>query len=688
MKTIFMNGCARAVLIASALGLSAAARAEVILNQDMLIGPVIGSVEKSYDLNGYTLNIRNSDTQKYAVYAADFSFSGGGTLSITSVPNPPEGEGRGIYGTGMIDVDTLQIDLTAAPTPKGVIYVPDANDASSGTTKILDIEAKTVILKGNGGIVTNAGGILRLNADTLLIEAGAEGIKTAENAMATIHVKNLVVQSGLKGTLATGETANAFESPYNSGNTTITVTEKAEIKGDIVVGSDGKTGDKLSLDISGPDSVIEGAIKTVGGATGTDIQLNNGATWTATGDSNVTLLTLNNAAVDLNGQNIDVNELKGDGRILVDVTSNNMGSFNAAQADSAKVTVDMGSADFVTNENAQKALASVQANGAQKTGYASEGLVKGEIIFNANGTVASEQSNSIMQDTLTLVSGTALSLNRIVMNDVRKRLGDIRAIHMPSGAWVRYDGAKMSGKGGFKNKFHTFQVGLDNAATGSPFRLGVTSSYTFSDADYRRGKADMKAFSFAGYGLYTFQNGTFMDIIGRLAGANTDVTVDDNLNGKVDNMAVSLSAEAGQQINVSDNFFVEPQAELTYTYIDSGDLTLNGSNTVSYDYDAVNSLIGRVGGVFGIQRPNDSGKNFYVRISALHEFFGDTAVSGTTRGTRGTLKKDGKDTWVEFAFGGNFTLTENAYVWADLERTAGAKLNEDYRINIGLRYNF
>ncbi len=688
MKTNFLNSCALAVLMTGVIATSAMAQTAAILTSDQTVA-VIKDNNKTWNLNGYTLTLTNSPTAEYVSAVPDFLFTGGGKLLVKSVDNPLNGKGRGFYGSGVINVDELVIDLTDAPTPKGAIYVSDSNDLASGTTDKIDIDAKTVIIKGNGGIVTNNGATFELDADTLVIEAGAEGIKTAENGTTRINVKNLSVKSGLKANLDSDETANAFQSFDNAGDTAITVTEKAEIKGDIVVGAAGKTDNKLALNVSGAESVIEGAIKTVGDTTGTDVKLSDGAKWKPTDTSNVTNLNLNNAVVELNGQDVAVDTLGGEGTVLVDVTSDNMGSLNAAGAESAKLTVDMGSADNVTDENATKAMNAVQANGAQTTGYASEGFVKGEATFNADGSLAEKKANSIMQDTQTLTSGTALSLNRILMNDVRKRMGDIRSIDTQNGAWVRMDGGQLSGKSNFENKFTTVQMGIDNAAVDSPFRLGVSASYTYSDAEFNRGDADMEAFSLAGYGLWTWDNGTFVDVIGRVASADTEVTVDGNMNGDLDNVALSLSAEVGRRMNVSNLLFVEPQAELTYTYVKSSDLTLqNAGRTINYDYDAVESLIGRVGGVFGIQTEKDSGKNFYVRLSAVQEFLGDTAVTGTMGGVKDTLKTDGRDTWVEFGVGGNFALTDNTYVWADVERTAGADVDEDYRLNIGLRYNF
>ena len=197
----------------------------------------------------------------------------------------------------------------------------------------------------------------------------------------------------------------------------------------------------------------------------------------------------------------------------------------------------------------------------------------------------------------------------------------------------------------------------------------------------KRGGAETDAYSLAAYGTKMFDNGMFVDVIGSAATIDTDVTVDGNKKGSADNVALSLSGELGWRLPVNDKFYVEPQAELTYTYIDSDTLKLNSG--VSYEIDSVDSLMGRVGFAAGLKCPENKG-DVYVRVSAVHEFLGDVAVTGG----RNVHEVDGKDTWVEFGIGGQYNVNKSTYIYADVERTSGASLEEDWRANVGLRYNF
>lgn len=312
-----------------------------------------------------------------------------------------------------------------------------------------------------------------------------------------------------------------------------------------------------------------------------------------------------------------------------------------------------------------------------------EGMTEGAVTGKIEGGVAkvSQATNSVMSNVLDLASASTLSMNRILMNDVRKRLGDLRSSEGTHGVWARYDGGELSGSHSLENDFTTIQVGIDTVPSADAPRFGVAFAYTKSDADMKRGDAEMDAFSLAFYGTKMYDNGMFVDVIGRMATADTDVTVDGTKKGSMDNIALSLSGEFGWRFDVTDTFYVEPQTELTYTYVDADTLKL--SNGTSYEFDSVDSLIARAGFAAGLKCPDNFG-DVYVRASAVHEFLGDAAVSAG----RSTLELDGDDTWIEFGIGANFNINKSTYVYADIESTQGAELDEDWRANIGVRYAF
>ena len=310
-----------------------------------------------------------------------------------------------------------------------------------------------------------------------------------------------------------------------------------------------------------------------------------------------------------------------------------------------------------------------------------EGLVNDAVIVSESGVEV--QTNSLVTNAETMALRAPLQLSRILTNDVRKRMGDLRASTETSGAWARWDGGKLSGQG-ITNKFNTIQVGIDTKPTEDSVRFGLAFSYTEGDMEFHRGDSDLQAYSLAAYGAWMGDNGAFADVIARMATMSNDLNVDSLIKGKTDNTLLSLSGEFGWRFDLTKTIFAEPQAEITYSYVDSDSFSLSSA---SYELDPTKSLTGRLGLALGLDCPNNRG-NAYVRASVVHEFLGDSEMTARNGIAVNHIKVDGKDTWVEYGIGMNFNITPQTYVWADVERTSGATLDEDWRATVGISYSF
>lgn len=279
---------------------------------------------------------------------------------------------------------------------------------------------------------------------------------------------------------------------------------------------------------------------------------------------------------------------------------------------------------------------------------------------------------------------TPMQIARIESNDLRKRLGDIRSSEGATGVWARYDGGRFSG-GEFENKFNKVQVGADTALAAYGSRLGLSFSYTQGDADMSGISADTDAYSLAAYGMWFGEAGQFADVIGRVGTVDTDLATR-TYKTNYDQLMLSLSGEFGWRFDLTDTFYAEPSAELTYTRVDGETFKANGNTLGIDDYD---SMVGRICATAGLNCSQGRG-GVYARFGVAHEFMGDgrfTAVNAA--GTAADpIEVDGKDTWVEYAVGANFNITKQTYVWADLERTSGAEVDEDWRATIGVRHAF
>lgn len=383
---------------------------------------------------------------------------------------------------------------------------------------------------------------------------------------------------------------------------------------------------------------------------------------------------------------------KGDIELRAEGAKGHISVHNFSNGEATVALTADGAANDAAAGQVEK-LFDVQANGQTAEYDASiqfdEGLVMGALTGEVKNGIVDESTiriskNTVQDAMLDLMSMTPVTITRILSNDVRKRLGDIRSAQGTHGVWARYDGGQFSGNGGFDSDFNTIQVGYDTLFSPDAPRLGIAFSYTNGDSDFSRGESDMDAYSLAVYGTKMFDNGMFVDVIGRVSSIDNDMTIDGHLDAKTDNLAWSLSGEYGWRFDLSKQVYVEPQAELTYTRVDSDSFKLSD---VKYELDSTDSLIGRVGVAAGLKCPNNKG-DVYLRVSGVHEFLGDAEVSARNALVRNVLESDGQDTWVEFNIGANFNINENTYVYADVERTEGAKLEEDWRANLGVRYSF
>lgn len=579
------------------------------------------------------------------------------------------------------------------------------NDGTSYSTG-----TKGIDLSGENGSFTidSNSFVINMDIDPDVIDDSPEG-HTAQNAYGISIDTNaqMVVSENTTTTIAVNEglgTAYGVNAGYGAD---------VRFDGNVSIQAAGTTA-SVAVNIEGEDAYSKEEVKpiaptsvTFAGAqnhfTGDVIASNQGNLTLESGhtvvDGNISTdetssISLQTAALELaQGSTMSVNGslTSTNGQIVLNDAAENTVSIKTLSADSSlQVLAAADLNDRLGGDISTFGKAVSIDEGAQGTQIVmQEGLVAGETTgtLKADGTLdaasVQHKTNSVMQSSLELSANLPLVMSRILTNDVRKRLGNLRASENASGAWVRYDGGKLSGSNGLDTDFTTVQVGIDTKPSADSARLGVAFSYTNGDSDYARGGADLEGFSLAGYGTWFADNGMYVDVIGRLATMKNDFTAG-SASGKMENLLLGLSAEAGWKFDVSNLVYVEPQTELSYAYVKGDDFNIGNA---AYKINSMDSLIGRVGFAAGLSCPNNRG-DVYVRASAVHEFLGDAEISGRTTGSTGVYSTDGEDTWVEFGLGGNFNISKSTYVWADVERTAGATLDEDWRATLGVRYSW
>ena len=392
-----------------------------------------------------------------------------------------------------------------------------------------------------------------------------------------------------------------------------------------------------------------------------------------------------------------ISTLNSTGETVVKFDStDNKATINSVTGTGGSVTAEGSSVfneQYGSAAEAAEAAATVVTNGSGKV--QAKKVVIDESESNGGYEAALDENGNIDKSTVvetlntkTERVGQTLSQNilawRLEMNDLNKRLGELRDSEGNTGLWARVNAGTQRYKGS-DNDFVMLQVGADTKVPAIwNTHVGAAFSYTKADLSYTGGDGDNEIYGLAGYASWLGDSGSFLDVIAKVAYLDSDSKID-GTQAKFDTMAYSLSAEIGHRFDVTNVVFVEPQMELSYGYVKGKTFDTKSATGIRTEttIDGTDSLIGRVGFRAGLTSPEKKG-NVYVRASVLREFQGDFTM---TRGD-GTYSVETKDTWFEYGVGGNYNISPTTQIYADVERNTGADLSEPWRFNIGARWSF
>lgn len=297
-----------------------------------------------------------------------------------------------------------------------------------------------------------------------------------------------------------------------------------------------------------------------------------------------------------------------------------------------------------------------------------------------------------------LVSGakSALAASMIQMkadtNDLQRRLGDVRLNSDKHGVWGKYIGgkSKITDDAYVNQTYNMAQVGYDTLR--GDWTVGGALLYGTSNNDYALGSGSGKTAGLAVYGAKQFKDGRYVDVIGKVNRLKNDFTVRNTLgttlSGDYRNTGASLSVEYGKRIKKDNGFYIDPNAELTFSRLsgESFDARTNTGSTVHIDSDAVNSVIGRIGVGIGKESKNS---NVFLKAALAHEFSGKMNATYSMAGEPTTGSEVNlKDTWLDLELGGSWSVRPNTYVYGTFTKNFGATVDNSYRIDAGIRHNF
>ena len=660
--------------------------------------------------------------------------SGGGIVEAAGITNVTAGAGRKAVRAGAGSSVSLQSGKLKGDVEAdgGTVFLREAKTegnaaaAAGGSINLTDGSVSGAATADNGTIETEntnvVNGASALNGGKLKLRNGtvSGGIKTDAASASDVVMDR--VGASLQGDVS-GE-----------GKTNVTLSNGGNWKGN----SAGSGETKVKV---GSGGTWTGA--SMNGDTDVDLE----GKWKQTNNSKVRKLISNNGVLDKTAPesgNTDIGQLSGSLSLIYAHDKTNptkvLGGGTFIAAADAGSTVDMITDNAGLDTNSKKAADKNKVSEAlnalagklQYTGYQNgernlkgklriaEGLTSSSaalktetLSFKGNGqgyldyTPATDSEietgdyeTSIMSSTRSALTSSILVWRNDMndMNDMYKRMGDLR-IGAESGLWARAYGGRISydaNNAYMKNSYWAAQVGIDKRLA-SGWHVGGAFGYNDGSATYRYGgKGDPKLYTLAAYATRVSEDGQYVDVIAKAGKLSNKFTAYNKysapalrnyVEGKYDTYGYGISAEYGKKIRMGKGF-VTPQAELTWSRLssDSFDAAAPSGESMRVNQSSVNSLIGRLGVVAGVE--SDKG-NFYAKASLFHEFDGDGHILFSEPGKTGKRSSFSlKDTWAEIALGGNYYLSPRSMIYADFTKSFGGDYKVDWRINAGIRFSF
>lgn len=596
------------------------------------------------------------------------------------------------------------------------------------------------------------GGFVNLNGENINIKAEKYGLvafsegKLDINGNLVVNVKNNAIDTrgnaiinintdGQHTTVLNGDIV--FETPYtksqsqNSGNL-INSNVNINLSGEEsswtgrayqeykVKNGSGKYEYTHSVELDAPDYY--------GNVTDFRMKINNGASWNMTGDSfinNVTVenggvinvqekvkefnvgiadnsntggITLNNGAINLQGENQEVNvtNLTGNGGTVNTNSLNNKMTIDTVD-DSTSVTVNGSGeiADAILGGNATaQDLADVVttgSGGSEKSAASQittdEGIIAGKITADVNAygkitnTVYAKNTTNLGLSNLAAIN---LMTWRQENNDMNKRLGELRDSKGEHGVWARMVRGEVEYES-IKNQYNYYQIGYDEKLSTDPnWTVGMFLTRTEGNSTFRTGSAENNHTGVGVYGSYLKDDGSFIDLVAKYARIDSDFNASGGVgSGDYNTNGYSISAEYGKRFEQGNGFWIEPQVELTYGTVGAVDYTTG--NGAKVRQEGMDSLVGRVG--FSLGKDIKAG-NIYARASYLYDFDGETEVTMSHSGISDVYEQDLGGGWFEVGLGANINLSDATHLYFDVEKTYGGDVATPWQWSAGMRWTF
>lgn len=649
----------------------------------------------------------------------------------------------GLDPTGVIYVDKLKTTSERViSTISGKIYANDIefNNAEVYFNKSAEIIAENSLTITTSESITNNSKIV---ADTITMNKSLtnKGSITAKEKLTTNSLHNSGSVSGKKLITPRGLTNGDISAGYNPGamlnfddidTRYIINTGKIEaqtIENDLNISNMGEMTVSNTMTVDGVLKNGEGADIT---AQNIIIKQDSDASGSDTTSVNKGSMTVNES-LDLQdganfsfengaGTSVNINNLQGDGNNKLNIAAGTTGiQVGTANLINGNITVNDLTKDQITigtnnstglqvigTSNATKRFNSSDLAGSMQQLVDTVGIGTGNQLDSAlaqesdilpeitalvddNGNViinSIRTKGHIANEGITELANVAFMAWRAENDEMHQRMGELRSSNGEAGIWARMKrGESKYGDMDIKNQYSTYQLGYDEKVGDSNWYIGGAISRTEGKSSFATGSGENQSTGFTVYGTYVADDGQYVDLSAKYARLDNEFDVFGRSGiestGDYRNNGYAFSAEYGKRIEAGNDFWIEPQVQLTYGHLSSANYTT--SRDVRVTQDAMDSVVGRLG--FAAGKDIGAG-NVYVKASYLYDFDGDTNVKMTDGINSAVYDQDLGGGWFEVGIGTNINLSETSHLYFDVEKTYGGDIETPWQWNAGVRFDF
>lgn len=598
-------------------------------------------------------------------------------------------------------------------------------EAAEKTNVTVQAKGNNTITAGLDGAYTEAGNITVTADNANTITANRDGLSATGN-------NNTITLQARKSNRITANRDVMYAT--DGGGITVKSDEgRSMMEGNVVA----ETGGTLSADYNTGDSYLLGKVTTDKGETttsSTTLNFKNGGHWLVTGDSNVSNVDFSGGIINMtqhgksNAHQVSIDKaLNGSGTFVMDLKylENSVDAYkNASDSDFVYIHGGDGSGQQLVFKPSGDNLGSMHTGDKLYFAEINNGAAKftSNIMMNVNKSgiydqqflIDSEGASSPYKDWFITCLGNTVNPNGATPiashhagfalwrddDTLLKRLGELRYSspdgQIEDGIWARLIGKKLSYQHsdyGFVTHAKTLEIGYDKKKLtqdqkGTWWR-GVAVGHTWGRTDFNGGSGDNDFTDFKYYSTNIRQHDHYMDFVARIGRLDSDYDTNHGDHADYKNWAGSISIEYGRKKKIDKrNWYIEPQSQMTYSYIWGRDYTTK--NGISVHQDDSDSLVGRLGFVlsreFGDKRPDHN--RFYLKAAILHEFLGGNTDHLYYNGTYLHEDMNFDGTWYILGTGFNADISDNCNFYFDIEKAYHSDIDLSYRVEGGFRWEW